>query len=79
MGFSDSIKRQFRPTPVDVVVVPPSTADEHRAGDPELGADEPRDEKEMMQEENKVDTGVATIEAAQAVWGTRGRWFVIIG
>ncbi|EON95840.1 putative siderochrome-iron transporter protein [Phaeoacremonium minimum UCRPA7] len=52
---------------------PPSTADEQRPADPEIAADEPRDEKQMMQEENKVDTGVATIEAAQAIWGKRGR------
>ena len=79
MGFADSVKRQFRPSPVDGMEEPPSTADEQRPADPEIAADEPRDEKQMMQEENKVDTGVATIEAAQAIWGKRGRWFVIVG
>lgn len=80
MGFADSIKRQFRPSPVeDGMDVPPSTADEHRGADPELAADETRDEKRIAQEEAKVDTAVATIEAAQAIWGKRGRWFVIIG
>ena len=74
MGFLDAVRSQLRPMPTEA-----EPHDEHNpadAGVEEQNVVEVTDEKHV---EEPVETGVSTIEAAQAIWGKTGRWLVIAG
>ncbi|KAL1878106.1 hypothetical protein VTK73DRAFT_8067 [Phialemonium thermophilum] len=70
MGFVDAVKSRIRPTAAaddaDAVAEVPAQADENAVD---------MDEKLPHTEQ----TGVATIEAAQAIWGKTGRYLIIAG
>ncbi|KAJ9136590.1 Siderochrome-iron transporter [Pleurostoma richardsiae] len=77
MGFIGAVQRQFRPSAAEDGEVPPQDDAMHRTETSGAGDDQP-DEKRVVQEQT-IEAGVSTIEAAQAIWGKTGRWIVIAG
>ncbi len=84
MGLLDSVKQRIRPAAPEEITAAPAGAGPDAAPGSQPPADldalEARstiDEKNGVLETN-VEAGVATIEAAQAIWGKSGRWIVIV-
>lgn len=79
MGFNNSLKRQFRPSP-DVVELGEvshgldiqQTEEQRNTTDVDL-------ETMKQGHHQPVESGVARVEAVQAVWGNHGRYFIIAG
>lgn len=72
MGYSDAAKVQSRPA----VVQQASSQEDDKAL--EMGPFELEEEK-TVESTTARETGAAGIEAAQAVWGKRGRYLIIGG
>ncbi|TVY85123.1 Siderophore iron transporter [Lachnellula suecica] len=79
MRFLDSVKTQFRPSPdiidseqheYDVTTRPRVIDEKHYADVDAVQKPSPRSD---------VESGVARVEAVQAVWGKRGRYIIIAG
>ena len=84
MGLLDAVKQRIRAVaPEEITTAPTGAGPEAAPGsqlptDPDaLEARSTIDEKNGVLETN-VEAGVATIEAAQAIWGKSGRWIVIV-
>lgn len=78
MAFLDALKDKKSQPVVAVTEQPPrSTEYDHEKG---LGSYPSRVGGEKPAESTPTtETGVATIEAVQAVWGNRGRYLIIAG
>lgn len=93
MGFLAFLKHQLTPTAIDSVEVSHSTnSSEHVKGEkapvetnaaattPMADANMDEDnEKQLRTVEHTRDAGVSAVEAAQAIWGKKGRILVILG
>ncbi|KAI5456838.1 hypothetical protein BGZ63DRAFT_428279 [Mariannaea sp. PMI_226] len=77
MGFIDAVRRQLRPLPVDEMVEDVNAGNSVPLETPDDDAVNATDEKNIGV--NTVEAGVSGIEAAQAIWGKRGRWLIIAG
>ena len=76
MGLLDTVKTQLRPA----VAEQASPLDEDHEIEEGLEMSPSRVEVEKPTDVNAAtETGVVTIEAAQAVWGKRGRYLIIAG
>ena len=86
MGFLGAVRHQFTPTRLDSVDASPhgQSLPAHGAtGDNKTPAHDPADdddnEKQLPPVEATRDAGVSAVEAAQAVWGKKGRILTIVG
>lgn len=78
MAFLSGIKNQLRRAPQDesdTVSSPNPALAIHETETENLG--DPGDTEKQIAP--PVEQGVSTIEAAQAIWGKKGRWLVIVG
>ncbi|OAA64579.1 Major facilitator superfamily domain, general substrate transporter [Niveomyces insectorum RCEF 264] len=76
MGVLESVRRQFRPVSDTVVeVAPPNEG----TGTAVPAVEDVQNEKNAAQQAESKDVGVETVEAAQAIWGKKGRWLEILG
>jgi hypothetical protein len=81
MGVLDAIKAQMRPAPghIDAVEVTPAApvTNKKDAEKNDIDVDIEAAEKPVLHA--PVESGVARVEAVQAVWGKHGKWIIICG
>ena len=73
MGFIEAVKGQLRPeSPIELQPGMNTIVSAYETGEV--------DEKAQARARKVEDQeGVATIEATQAIWGKRGKWFIMAG